>query len=80
MTRIPIRVPELGMETEEMKFGAWLKQPGDPVNAGDDLFEIEADKATVVCEAEFGGTLAETSVTVTGQELQQGDTLGWLEA
>jgi pyruvate/2-oxoglutarate dehydrogenase complex dihydrolipoamide acyltransferase (E2) component len=79
MTRIPIRVPDLGMETEEMKFGAWLKQPGDPVNAGEDLFEIEADKATVVCEALDGGTLAETTVTVTGQELKQGDVLGWID-
>lgn len=78
MPRSEIRVPDLGMESEQIKFGAWLKQAGDAVSAGEDLFEVEADKATVVCEAETSGTL--TEVVVTEGELKQGDLLGWLEA
>jgi pyruvate/2-oxoglutarate dehydrogenase complex dihydrolipoamide acyltransferase (E2) component len=78
--RIAITVPDLGMETEEIKFGAWLIQPGAAVTAGVDLFEVEADKATVVCEAEAGGTLAETVISAPGTELKQGDLLGWLDS
>jgi pyruvate/2-oxoglutarate dehydrogenase complex dihydrolipoamide acyltransferase (E2) component len=78
MSRIPIYVPDLGIESEEIKFGAWLLEPGQPVNAGEDLFEIEADKATVVCEAEASGVLAE--LTVAEGLVHQGDLLGYLEA
>ena len=48
LTRIPILVPDLGLESEEIKFGAWLKQAGEPVLVGEDLFEIESDKAGVI--------------------------------
>lgn len=78
MSRIPIYVPDLGIESEEIKFGAWLAEPGTPINAGEDLFEIEADKATVVCEAEASGVLAE--LTVEAGVVHQGDLLGYLEA
>jgi pyruvate/2-oxoglutarate dehydrogenase complex dihydrolipoamide acyltransferase (E2) component len=77
MSRIAILLPDLGMQSEEIKFGAWLRQPGEPVHAGDDLFEVEADKATVVCEAETDGVLAE--LVVTGGEIQQGQLLGYLD-
>jgi 2-oxoglutarate dehydrogenase E2 component (dihydrolipoamide succinyltransferase) len=76
--RIPIRVPDIGLETEAIKFGAWLKQPGDAVAAGEDLFEVEADKATVVCEAESAGTLAE--ITVSEGDVLTGDVIGYLDA
>jgi pyruvate/2-oxoglutarate dehydrogenase complex dihydrolipoamide acyltransferase (E2) component len=78
MTRIEIRVPDLGMQSEEIKFGAWLKQPGETVRAGEDLFEIEADKATVVCEAEASGVLSEQ--VLSAGSLAQGDLLGYMES
>jgi pyruvate/2-oxoglutarate dehydrogenase complex dihydrolipoamide acyltransferase (E2) component len=78
MSRIEIRLPDLGMESEQIKFGTWLKDEGQLVEAGEDLFEIEADKATVVCEAEAGGTL--TSQLVKHGEVKQGDLLGYLSA
>ncbi len=78
MARIAINLPDLGMQSEQIKFGAWLKQPGEQVAAGEDLFEVEADKATVVCEAEASGVLSEQ--TVTCGELAQGQLLGYLDA
>ncbi|MCH7471933.1 biotin attachment protein [bacterium] len=78
MARIPITVPDLGMKSEEIIFGAWLKSAGEQVTEGEDLFEVEADKATVVCEAEAGGTLVET--TVTDGAVQTGDVIGYLDA
>lgn len=74
--RIAIVVPDLGIESEEIKFGLWLKQTGERVEAGEDLFEVEADKATVVCEAEISGVLAEQIVTE--GPVNQGDVLGYI--
>ncbi|MDQ3024228.1 MAG: lipoyl domain-containing protein [bacterium] len=78
MNRIDITVPDIGLASEEIKFGSWLKNVGDSVEAGEDLFEVEADKATVVCEAMAGGTLAET--TVTGGDVHTGDVIGFMHA
>lgn len=78
MARIAVLVPELGMQSEEIKFGCWLAEPGQPVTAGDDLFEVEADKATVVCEAPASGTLGE--VVVRDGLIQTGDVLGYIDA
>ena len=78
MARVAVTVPELGMQSEEIKFGAWLKQPGEAIALGEDLFEVEADKATVVCEAPAAGTLAD--VLVSGGAVNTGDVLGYIDA
>ena len=78
IVRTEIKVPDLGMQSEEIKFGMWLKQPGERVELGEDLFEVEADKATVVCEAEVAGVLAETIVTE--GLLFTGQVLGYIDA
>jgi pyruvate dehydrogenase E2 component (dihydrolipoamide acetyltransferase) len=54
---IEIIVPRLGWSMEEAIFSAWLKQPGELINAGDLLFAIESDKATQEIESLDGGLL-----------------------
>jgi len=76
MTRIPIRMPELGMKSEAIAFGAWLVEPGAPVEKAQDLFEVEADKATVVFASEHTGTLDE--IMVTEGEVREGDLLAYI--
>lgn len=78
MSRIEVRVPDIGMQTEEIKFGCWLKAAGEAVAAGEDLFEVEADKATVVCEAEVAGVFAEA--VTTGGLVETGDIVGYIDA
>lgn len=78
MARVEVLVPDLGMESEGIIFGEWLVPPGGKVNAGEDLFEVEADKATVVCEAEVSGVLAE--VVVNEGPVKTGDLLGYIDA
>ena len=78
MAKVEIKVPDLGMQTEEIKFGCWLKQAGERIEAGEDLFEVEADKATVVCEAEAAGILEDTMVTE--GVVKTGDTVGHINA
>lgn len=77
MARVEIKVPDLGMESEAMQFGEWLKQAGDQIIQGEDLFEVEADKATVVCEAERAGILSE--VVVSGGNVKTGDIVGYMD-
>jgi pyruvate/2-oxoglutarate dehydrogenase complex dihydrolipoamide acyltransferase (E2) component len=78
MARVAIPAPDLGLATEEMIFGAWLKAPGDSVLQDEDLFEVEADKATVICEAPASGVLAE--VLITAGPVKLGDVLGYIDA
>jgi len=47
----------------------WLKQVGDQVDVGDELVEVETDKATVIYEAEVSGLLS--AILVREGEAQQ---------
>ena len=79
MSRIAIRVPDMGgMKTEKIRFAAWLRELGDEIRLDEDLFEVELDKANVVCEAQAEGRLAE--ITVSDGEVSPGDTIGYLYA
>jgi pyruvate dehydrogenase E2 component (dihydrolipoyllysine-residue acetyltransferase) len=59
---IDIVMPFLSGTMEEGTIRRWLKQPGDAVAFGDDLVEVEADKATVVYQADDSGIMAEILV------------------
>lgn len=52
-----IFVPALGMAMEEATLLEWVKQPGDPVAAGDVVAVVETDKSTIEIEAESAGKL-----------------------
>jgi pyruvate dehydrogenase E2 component (dihydrolipoamide acetyltransferase) len=52
-----LRLPRLSDSMEQGTILAWLKDDGDTVRAGEELVEIETDKATVVHPAEAGGRL-----------------------
>ena len=52
-------MPRLSDSMEEGTILHWLKSPGDKVEQGDELVEIETDKANMVYEADAGGTLIE---------------------
>ena len=57
-----IGMPRLSDSMEEATVTRWLKRPGDAVARGEELVEVETDKATVVYEAEFAGVLDEILV------------------
>ena len=54
-----VTMPNLGYDMEEGKIVSWLKKPGDPVQRGEPIAEIETDKTTVEMEAMATGTLVE---------------------
>ena len=79
MSRIAIKVPDMGgMKSEKIKFAVWLRQIGEQILPDEDLFEVELDKANVVCEAQAEGRLVE--ITVSEGEVLTGDTIGYLDA
>ncbi|MBV9003795.1 MAG: lipoyl domain-containing protein, partial [Solirubrobacterales bacterium] len=50
-------MPRLSDSMEEGTIVRWLKRTGESVSAGEDLVEIETDKATVTYESELSGML-----------------------
>ncbi|HEY5708072.1 MAG TPA: lipoyl domain-containing protein, partial [Solirubrobacterales bacterium] len=61
-------MPRLSDSMEEGTILQWLKQVGDEVAVGDELVEIETDKANMAYEADVAGTLTEILV-------QEGETV-----
>lgn len=50
-------MPKLGQTMEEGTIVEWLKKEGDPVGRGDEIAEIESDKAVLPAESTAKGTL-----------------------
>ena len=59
---IDILMPALSPTMTEGKLARWLKKEGAPVKAGEALFEIETDKATMEVEATDDGRLGQILV------------------
>ena len=72
-------MPALGMAQDTGLIVAWHKAPGDPVAAGDILFEVETDKATMEVPAEAGGYIAAIHAGA-GDEVPVGEVIALLSA
>lgn len=55
MSVTPVILPKLGLTMDEGRLVAWLKKEGDHVEAGEVLFEVETDKATMEVESPVAG-------------------------
>ena len=63
-----IVMPRLSDSMEEGTILTWLKQVGDEIAVGDEIVEIETDKANMAYESDVAGTLTEILA-------QEGETL-----
>ncbi len=70
-------MPRLSDSMEEGTIVRWLKRTGESVSAGEDLVEIETDKATVTYESEFSGML--TVIAADGETLTVGTVIGQID-
>jgi 2-oxoglutarate dehydrogenase E2 component (dihydrolipoamide succinyltransferase) len=66
---LEIRVPSVGESVSEATVLRWLKQVGEPVAAGEDVVELETDKANTAVAAESAGVLEQIL-------RQEGETVG----
>jgi pyruvate dehydrogenase E2 component (dihydrolipoamide acetyltransferase) len=57
-----VLMPQLGETVAEGKITQWFKSAGDPIKAGDNLFEIETDKVSMEVPSTTAGVLAEIRV------------------
>src|SRR6478609_5299887 len=67
-------MPRLSDSMEEGTILQWLKQVGDEVAVGDELVEIETDKANMAYESDVAGTLTEI-LAEEGETLPIGSTI-----
>src|SRR5438094_4648949 len=85
---IEITIPRLGWNMEEGVFVGWLKNDGDTIRAGENLFTLEGEKATEDIECLDSGILRIPPTApkpgdkvavgaVIGYLLQQGEPVGW---
>src|SRR5215469_8657480 len=88
---IEITIPRLGWNMEEGVFVGWLKQDGETVRAGENLFTLEGEKATEDIECLDSGILRipptapkpgdKVAVgTVIGYLVAAGESVGWVES
>jgi pyruvate dehydrogenase E2 component (dihydrolipoamide acetyltransferase) len=68
-----VAMPRLSDSMEEGTILKWLKSDGDEVSRGDEIVEIETDKANMTYEADQDGTL--TIVAQEGDTLAVGETI-----
>ena len=71
-------VPEVGESVAQGVIAAWLKNEGDRVNEGEDLFELETDKATLAVPSPAGGILS--IIAREGAEVAVGQVVASIEA
>ncbi len=73
-----VRVPKWGLTIEQVKIVSWLKKPGDQVEEGDALCEVETEKSSADIEAPEAGTVVRLVVDE-GGEAAVGDVVCTLE-
>ena len=70
--QVEVRLPELAEAMTSATLAVWLKNPGDPVAAGEPIAEVETDKTTVELEAPADGVLAEVVVAAGTRDVAVG--------
>ncbi|MBM3720589.1 MAG: biotin/lipoyl-binding protein [Actinobacteria bacterium] len=73
-----ITLPRVGETVDSVYLVIWLKQVGDQVNEGEDLLEVETDKAQVTVQSPATGKIAQLLFSVDA-EIKTGDVIAILE-
>ncbi len=60
--KVNLKLIRIGMNMEEATVVKWHRQPGEPFQAGDILYEIETEKVTQEVEAPAAGKMLEIRV------------------
>lgn len=58
--KVKMKMPDLSANEAEIKVVRWLLEPGQSVQRGQPLLEVETDKAAMEVEAIASGILSET--------------------
>ena len=77
--KMTIKLPRVGETVDEVYLVAWNKAVGDVIAVGDDLMEVETDKATVQVPSPIAGTLLEIFFKE-GDEINTGEAIAVCES
>src|SRR5690625_4885521 len=69
-----IKIPELAESITEGTIAEWLVQPGDKVEKGDPVVELETDKVNVEVNSDYAGVIVEV-LAEEGDDVSVGDTI-----
>ena len=72
---IEIKVPEMGESIVEATVGAWVKNEGDQIEAGETILELETEKVNLEVTAPATGTLETVNISE-GEIVNVGTVLG----
>ena len=73
---LKILMPEIAASMTSATLAVWLKQPGDPVQAGEPIAEVETDKTTVELESPADGILDDIRIDAGTEGVKVGTLLG----
>jgi pyruvate/2-oxoglutarate dehydrogenase complex dihydrolipoamide acyltransferase (E2) component len=71
-------MPPMGDAAGELVLSAWHKRPGDPVVAGEPLFEVATEKVTIPIEALVTGTVTRLLLEE-GAAAEEGEPIAYIE-
>ena len=73
-----VKVPDMGTTTDEIEIVEWLVAPGDTVTVGQELVNVETDKATMPIEATVAGKIKSIDAQ-SGQQVVKGDVIAVID-
>lgn len=76
--KLKMKMPDLSANEAEMKVIKWLVAPGQTVQRGQSLLEVETDKATVEVESITSGVLVKI-YAAEGQVMAVGEVIAEIE-
>ncbi len=74
---VPIELPELGAEDEPVRVSSWFVEPGDRVDAGEQVVELLLPGMTFDVFAPSAGVLTRIEKPLDAT-VKTGDILGWI--
>ncbi|TVR92413.1 MAG: 2-oxoglutarate dehydrogenase complex dihydrolipoyllysine-residue succinyltransferase [Spirochaetaceae bacterium] len=72
-----VQVPQIGESISSGILASWLKKSGEMVEEGEELFELETDKATMSVPSPASGVLSTSAAE--GEEVQVGQTVAKID-
>jgi 2-oxoglutarate dehydrogenase E2 component (dihydrolipoamide succinyltransferase) len=75
---IEITMPRVAETVDSVYLVSWLKAVGDMVNEGEDLLEVETDKAQLTVPSSASGKITELRFAIDA-EIKTGDVIAVLE-
>ena len=76
--KMTIKMPRVGETVDEVYLVNWHKKVGDEILIGDNLMDVETDKATVEVPSPIAGRIVETFFT-DGDEIKTGAPIAIVE-